>query len=64
MNLITQSINYFKDSFAELKKVNFPSRNEVIQGTLLVIVAIFVATLLIALFDTAIVTLIKLFVIK
>ena len=43
--------NFLKDSRAELKKVNWPSREEVLTSTRVVIVSILIIAAVIALMD-------------
>ena len=43
--------NFFKESRAELKKVNWPSREEVLTSTRVVIISILVIAAVIALMD-------------
>ncbi|MFC1656719.1 preprotein translocase subunit SecE [Patescibacteria group bacterium] len=48
MRLLNNSITrYFQSSFAELKKVSWPNRKEVINLTIVVIVSIGIATLVV-----------------
>ncbi len=42
MNIFSRTINFLKDSWFEGKKVNWPTRKEVLKYTLLVIVISFV----------------------
>ncbi|MBN2351916.1 MAG: preprotein translocase subunit SecE [Spirochaetales bacterium] len=44
-------IQFFKDSFAELKKVTWPSRDEVLASTKVVIVTILLVALILGIFD-------------
>ena len=44
-------IRFFKDSYAELKKVTWPSRDEVLSSTRVVIIAILVVALALGLVD-------------
>jgi preprotein translocase subunit SecE len=44
-------IQFFKDSFAELKKVTWPSRDEVLASTKVVIVTILLLALVLGIFD-------------
>jgi len=48
MKLLNNSITrYFQSSFAELKKVSWPSRKEVTSLTIVVIISIAIATLVV-----------------
>ncbi len=44
-------IQFFKDSFAELKKVTWPSRDEVMASTKVVIITILLIALVLGIFD-------------
>lgn len=44
-------INYFRDSWAELKKVKWPTRTEIINNTIAVIVSAAIATVLVGAID-------------
>jgi preprotein translocase subunit SecE len=44
-------IQFFKDSFAELKKVTWPSREEVLASTKVVIIMILLIALVLGIFD-------------
>jgi preprotein translocase subunit SecE len=44
-------IQFFKDSFAELKKVTWPSREEVMSSTKVVIITILLIALVLGVFD-------------
>ena len=45
-------VNYFTESYRELKKVSWPSRSELMKSTMVVIVIVAVTALLVFLFDT------------
>ena len=45
-NPVTGSIDFFKDAWAELKKVHHPTRQETIQATLIVFAMVFVMAFL------------------
>ncbi|NCO44057.1 preprotein translocase subunit SecE [Candidatus Berkelbacteria bacterium] len=64
MNILSTSISYFHGVIAELKKVTFPSRRQVIVGTILVIAAIMLATLVIGGVDTGLAQLVRIFIIE
>jgi preprotein translocase SecE subunit len=53
-------LSYVKSSYAELTKVTWPSRATVLRHTLLVIIAIGVATLLVGLLDSGLTYLVRL----
>ncbi|MBN1525321.1 MAG: preprotein translocase subunit SecE [Spirochaetales bacterium] len=44
-------IQFFKDSYAELRKVTWPSKDEVLASTRVVIVAVLLTALLLGLID-------------
>ena len=44
-------IDFVKESFAELKKVNWPSREDVFSQTLVVVVSLLVVSVLLAIMD-------------
>jgi preprotein translocase subunit SecE len=44
-------ISYFRESYEELRKVNWPTRDEVIQGTQTVLIFVVGFTILLALLD-------------
>ena len=44
-------IQFFKDSFAELKKVQWPSREEVASNTKVVLVSVFIFAMLFGVVD-------------
>jgi len=56
--------NYFVQSFNELKKVNWPKRDEIIRLTLIVIVATVISMLIVAGIDWLLTQLINYFVVK
>ena len=49
--MFTKIINYFSGSYEELKKVIWPSRNEVISHTVIVVLSILISMGIIALLD-------------
>jgi len=55
MNLV----QYLKDSRAELARVTWPSRQEVIEGTQAVLIYVVALTLVVFAFDTAFSALVK-----
>ena len=44
-------ISYFRESYEELRKVNWPTRDEVVQGTQTVLIFVIGFTILLALLD-------------
>jgi len=64
MKIITQTINYLRQSKAELSKVVWPSRKEVTRYTIVVILAMVVATAIVAIFDIGLIKAVQFFVIK
>lgn len=59
MDIINSAVNYFKGSYRELGKVSWPSRQEVIWLTSLVIIIIIIAALILALIDFGLTSLIN-----
>lgn len=51
--------DFFSDTKNELKKVNYPTKNETIGSTAVVIVFVFVVGIFLALVDTLLVSLIS-----
>lgn len=51
MGFVGSIINYFKASYRELAKVSWPSKQEVIWLTALVVIAIIVSAAVLALID-------------
>jgi preprotein translocase subunit SecE len=49
--IMKKIIQFFKDSFAELKKVTWPSREEVLASTKVVIITILLVALILGIFD-------------
>jgi len=45
-------INYFSESYRELKKVSWPDRKELLKSTLIVLVIVAITAILVFLFDT------------
>lgn len=50
---------YFRDVKAEMKKVTWPSRKEVMSSTLIVVVSVIIFAVVIGLFDAAVVGVLK-----
>lgn len=44
-------LDYMRSSIAELKKVDWPTRREVFQYTLIILVSVIIATLIVAVID-------------
>ena len=59
MNIINSAVNYFKGSYRELGKVSWPSKQEVIWLTSLVVIIIVIAALILALIDFGLTSLIN-----
>ena len=59
MEIISSAINYFKASYRELGKVSWPSRNEVIWLTALVVAVIIITAAFLALVDFGLTSLIN-----
>jgi len=43
--------NYFKGAWNELKKVSWPTRNDVLNHTIIVIISVLIATAIVAALD-------------
>lgn len=56
--------DYIRDSIAELRKVSWPSRQEVIRYTIIILISVAVAVLVVAAIDFALNYLVKEFLIK
>jgi preprotein translocase SecE subunit len=50
-NLTPNSVNYFKDSFEELKKVTWPTNNHALKVTVLTVIFTAISTLVLTAFD-------------
>lgn len=64
MNILSSGINYLSDVVAELKKVTFPTRRQVVLGTVLVLAAIILATVVIGGVDTGLAQIVRIFIIE
>ena len=62
--MFSKITHYFTQSFQELKRVNWPKRNEVIKLSLIVIIATVIATLIVAGIDWLLSQLLNYFVMK
>jgi len=62
--MITTIKNFFIGSYEEFHKVIWPSRQEVISHTLIVIVSIFVSMTIIAVIDLGLFTLVQMLIEK
>ncbi|HNX67921.1 MAG TPA: preprotein translocase subunit SecE [Candidatus Omnitrophota bacterium] len=60
--MVQKVANYFQETTQELKKVTWPTGNEVWQATVVVIVATFIATAFIALCDFCISTVLRMLI--
>jgi preprotein translocase subunit SecE len=63
-NLFLRIRQYFKDSFLELKKVNWPSRKETLRTTFSVIVLSLFVALFLGLLDYILLNALRLIIIK
>lgn len=59
MNIINSALDYFKGSYRELSKVSWPSRQEVVWLTSLVVIIILAAAVVLALIDFGLASLIN-----
>jgi len=57
--MFTKIQNFFTGSWEELKKVIWPSRNEVVSHTLIVVISIAIAMAIVALIDFGLFSLIQ-----
>ncbi len=46
-------INFLKESYGELKKVNWPSRDDVVSQTIIVVVSLIFVSIALAIIDLA-----------
>ena len=53
-NIIVRGVNFFQESWAELKKVHRPTRQEAIQGTVGVLLMVFVFGAILGIIDLAV----------
>lgn len=51
VSIFVQIITFFKEAWRELKKVSWPTRKEVINSTIVVLVCLFIVTLLVLAVD-------------
>jgi len=63
-NLFLRIRHYFKDSFLELKKVNWPSKKETLRTTFSVIVLSLFVALFLGLLDYILLNALRLIIIK
>jgi len=56
MNFFSNIKKYIEESLAELKKVNWPSRNEVVSLSIRVIIFSLIVALILSFFDAIILT--------
>lgn len=59
MGIFSAAVNYFKASYRELGKVSWPSRNEVIWLTALVVAVIIISAAFLALVDFGLTSLVN-----
>lgn len=62
--MVQSFIDYFRHSIGELKKVVWPTRRDVIRHTLIILLAVAIATLIIALVDFGLDLLVKQFLLS
>jgi len=60
--MVQKAANFFQETMQELKKVTWPTWNELWQATLVVIVVTFFAAIFIAAVDFCISTLLRIFI--
>ena len=51
VSVFAKIVNFFKEAWRELKKVSWPSRKEVINSTIIVLVCVVLVTLLVLVVD-------------
>ena len=51
MNIINDSMKFFREAYGELKKSKWLSRQEVVQSTILVGVVVFIAAVYVGIID-------------
>lgn len=64
MKLLTIVLDYFSQVINEVKKVSFPTLNQTVRRTVLVVISIIIGTMFLALADAGITGLVKLFILK
>lgn len=64
MRILTVTLNYFKEVKQEMLRVTWPSRQTVINHTLIVLGALIVIMLVIAAFDDGLIFLLKSLILK
>jgi preprotein translocase subunit SecE len=62
--MIRGAIDYIQGAIAELQHVTWPSRKEVIDYTVIILVSIAIAMLIVSVIDFGLVTLVNIFIIK
>ena len=62
--MFSKITNYFVQSFNELKKVNWPKRQEIIRMTIIVIISTIIAMLIIMGVDWFLAKLVNYFIVK
>ena len=60
--MISKSISFFKEAFVELKRVNWPSRQETIKLTIVVVAISIIVAAILGLFDFAFIEALKIIV--
>lgn len=58
--VVPRSVTFLQEAWAELKKVHWPSRREVVSSTVVVLVLVFVVALFLGLVDYAATQLVRL----
>jgi preprotein translocase subunit SecE len=64
MKIFSKIISYFQESKSELQKVTWPTRQETLRYSAIVIGAILIATAAVAAFDILLIKIVQFFVIK
>jgi len=64
MKIFSKIISYFQESKSELQKVTWPTRQETLRYSAIVIGAILIATAVVAAFDILLIKIVQFFVIK
>ena len=64
MKVTAPIFQFIRESQAELLKVVWPKRQEVLKFTMVVIAAILIATLIVAIFDIGLIKIVQFFVVK
>lgn len=62
--MISKIVNYFTSSYEEMKKVIWPSRNEVTSHTVIVVLSMLIGMAIVAAIDFAFFNLIQILILK